>query len=614
MSIQQQDELVQTRKTTYIILSVALFFGYFAIRDSAWKGSGQLHTLMELAATLLALLVGVLSLVRFYSKKTDMFLILGAGFLGTAFLDGYHAVVTSTFFKEYLPSDLPSLIPWSWVASRMFLSVAMWLSIVVWQRKKVIEADKVVAEVTVYVVTAVATLASFLFFAFAPLPRAYYPEIAMHRPEELLPAIFFLLALIGYLRKGHWKHDAFEHWLVLTLIVSFLSQLMYMSFSGTLFDTMFDAAHLMKTVTYALALIGLLTGMFRLFVQAEGSAAERARLLAEAERGVQERQQLLDEADVSARERDELLSQKDGLLKSAEAAVHSRDQVFQTVREVIGTLTTTAKEIASTTAQQAAGANQQASAITESVATVEEISQTARQGAERANEVAASARQADDVGKSGAKSVDETVAAMATVREQVELTAERILALAEQAQAIGDIITSVNDIADQTNLLALNAAIEASRAGEHGKGFAVVAAEVKALAEQSKRATEKIQSILGDVQKATHLAVVSTEQGSNAVHRATDVVGQAGSTIRSLTETIAASARSAAQIAASANQQADGMSQVNEAITNIDAITRQNLAAVKQMNQAARDLNTLSDQLQDLILTGTTDNVGHNHG
>src|SRR5207253_4904915 len=102
--------------------------------------------------------------------------------------------------------------------------------------------------------------------------------------------------------------------------------------------------------------------------------------------------------------------------------------------------------------------------------------------------------------------VEETVEAMKKVKQQVEATAETILALAENAQAIGEVIATVNDIAEQTNLLALNAAIEASRAGEHGKGFAVVATEVKALANQSKKATMQVRQILGEIQKATNSA------------------------------------------------------------------------------------------------------------
>src|SRR5207237_31828 len=131
-----------------------------------------------------------------------------------------------------------------------------------------------------------------------------------------------------------------------------------------------------------------------------------------------------------------------------------------------------------------------------------------------------------------------------------------ILALAEQAQAIGEIIATVNDVAEQTNLLALNAAIEASRAGEHGKGFSVVAGEVKGLAEQSKRATAQVRQILGEIQKATNAAVLSTEEVTKGVAAAGRVAGQAGEAIRELAEALGEAAQAATQIVASAGQQA----------------------------------------------------------
>lgn len=116
------------RTTAYWAAGVLLAMGYASLRGSTWQGSAQLHTLMEGLATLLALIVGVMALVRFYSKKNNTFLFIGTAFLGTGFLDGYHALVTSQYFKVYLPSDLPALIPWSWVASRMFLALLMYLS------------------------------------------------------------------------------------------------------------------------------------------------------------------------------------------------------------------------------------------------------------------------------------------------------------------------------------------------------------------------------------------------------------------------------------------------------------------------------------------------------
>ncbi len=260
---------VQKRIATYIALFVALFVGYLWLREVTWQGSKQLHTLMEIVASVLAFIVGAMALVRFHSKKDNTFLFIGTGFLGTGLLDAYHTIVTSTFFDIYFPSPPPSLIPWSWIASRFFLSLLLWLSWVFWQREeKLGEAGKV-SERAVYFGTGVLTLASFFFFAFVSLPRAYYPELFFHRPEELVPAGFFLLALIGYLNKGHWKENDFEHWLILSIIVSFMGQAMFMSFSGHLFDTMFDAAHLLKKVSYIGVLIGLLINMYAIFTHSE---------------------------------------------------------------------------------------------------------------------------------------------------------------------------------------------------------------------------------------------------------------------------------------------------------------------------------------------------------
>lgn len=193
---------IHGRKITYFLTALGLFILFFASRGSTWQGSKELHTNMEIAATILALIVGVMALVRFYSKKNSTILFVGAGFLGTAMLDGYHAVVTSTAFAPFLPSDLPALIPWSWVASRFFLSLLIFLSWYVWRWEQKSGDTQAVREGHVYTGVAFLTLLSFIFFAFAPLPPAYYPDLAFGRPEEFVPAVLFALALAGYLKKG----------------------------------------------------------------------------------------------------------------------------------------------------------------------------------------------------------------------------------------------------------------------------------------------------------------------------------------------------------------------------------------------------------------------------
>ncbi len=275
--------------------------------------------------------------------------------------------------------------------------------------------------------------------------------------------------------------------------------------------------------------------------------------------------------------------------------------VTRPVRSAIQLLTTSSNEILATATQQATGAREQAAAVTETVATVDEVTQTSEQSTQRAKALADAVHRTQQISQSGRKATEDSIAALARVQEQVEATAENILALAEQAQAIGEITAAVADVAEQTNLLALNAAIEASRAGEHGKGFAVVAGEVKALADQSKKATAQVRQILGEIQKGTNAAVLSTEEVTKGVAGAGRVTDQAGQTIKALAETLAEAAQAAAQITASAGQQATGMTQIHQAMRNIDEAARQNLAALRQSELAAQNLTTLGSQFTQLI-------------
>ena len=113
-------------------------------------------------------------------------------------------------------------------------------------------------------------------------------------------------------------------------------------------------------------------------------------------------------------------------------------------------------------------------------------------------QVAGASQRTVDVSHSGQQAVQNTIASMARIKTRVEGVAENILALAEQTQQIGEIITTVSDIAAQSNMLALNASVESARAGEYGKGFAVVAVEMRNLAEQSKQAAGQVKAILAE--------------------------------------------------------------------------------------------------------------------
>lgn len=275
--------------------------------------------------------------------------------------------------------------------------------------------------------------------------------------------------------------------------------------------------------------------------------------------------------------------------------------VMGEILEGINVLAGSATEILASTTQVSSGAAETATAISQTTTTVEEVKQTAQLSSQKAKYVSDSSQKTAQISQNGKQAVEESVKGMNRIREQMATVADSIVKLSEQSQAIGDIITTVNDLAEQSNLLAVNAAIEAAKAGEQGKGFAVVAQEVKSLAERSKQSTAQVRAILLEIQKATAGAVMATEQGSKAVEAGANQSAQAGESIRALTESISESAQAATQIAASSQQQLVGMDQVALAMESIKQASAQNVSSTKQVETAARNLNDLGQKLKGMV-------------
>ena len=285
-------------------------------------------------------------------------------------------------------------------------------------------------------------------------------------------------------------------------------------------------------------------------------------------------------------------------LRRAEA---ERGQIFQGITETTSRLAAASSEILASTTQQSAGAEEQAAAVSQTVATIDEVLHAAEEGASRATEVSEASRRSVDNSRTGTQSVEATLERMRKVKERSEELSAGILDLDSRAESIGVIIATVNDIAEQTNLLALNAAIEASRAGEHGRGFAVVAAEVRSLADECKKATAQVRDILGEVQRATRMAVTRTRESVEGANEAMASAEKTGEAIESLEVALSGQSQAAAQINASARQQAIGIKQINEAMRSIDQVTRQNVDSNRQTQRAMQDLSALGDRLRKLV-------------
>jgi methyl-accepting chemotaxis protein len=276
-------------------------------------------------------------------------------------------------------------------------------------------------------------------------------------------------------------------------------------------------------------------------------------------------------------------------------------QTNREIREGLGLLASSSTEILATVSQLAAGASETATAVSETASTVDEVKQTAHLFSQKTKAVQEMAQKAAIASETGRKAVTETTEGMTRIRQQMGSIGESVVRLAEQGQAIGEIIATVNDLAEQSNLLAVNATIEATRAGEYGKGFAVVAQEVKSLAEQSRRATTQVRTILMEVQKATSAAVMANEQGTKVVAAGVKQAADAGESIGVLSGGLTEAERVATQMAASTQEQLVGMDQIASAIANIRQATAQNMAGSKQFEVSARSLQALGGRLKVMI-------------
>lgn len=260
-----------------------------------------------------------------------------------------------------------------------------------------------------------------------------------------------------------------------------------------------------------------------------------------------------------------------------------------------------AHEMLTGVSQQVSGAAEQAAAVQETVATVDELVQTAEQAVARAEAVAGKAQESVEVASAGNRAVEDSNRGILDIREQVAAIGQTILELTQGAQAIAEIVDTVESIAAETHLLALNAAIEAARAGEHGRGFAVVAGEVKNLADQSKGATSSVTQILVDIERGTSAAVLATEEGTKSTEAGAALIASSGRTIQQLAETIAAASLAAEQIAASSRQQAAATIQISEAMRNVDAVMEQNVSAARQSEETARTLTDAAREMKLLV-------------
>jgi methyl-accepting chemotaxis protein len=235
-----------------------------------------------------------------------------------------------------------------------------------------------------------------------------------------------------------------------------------------------------------------------------------------------------------------------------------------------GTLTATAERAQELTTMVAA-ASEEASTNVQSVASATE---------EMASSVNEISRQVQDSARMAGEAVD-----------QARNTNDRVSELSKAAARIGDVVELINTIAGQTNLLALNATIEAARAGEAGRGFAVVASEVKALVEQTAKATGEIGQPITGIQAATQDSVNAIKEISGTIEKLSEI----SSTIAAAVEEQGAATQ---EISRNVQQAAHGTQQVSSNVTDVQRGAGETGAASSQVLSAAKSLSGDSNRLK----------------
>jgi signal transduction histidine kinase len=266
----------QVRILAYLGTAGAILLWWLSVRDSSWRGNEQMHVLAESVSCTLALTCAAVALIRFFTRRRAEFLLIGAGFIGTGVLEIIHLVASSTLIDLHYASTLSEISPWTFFAARLFLAGALCLSLVA-SRAEMRGQRKPFTPAQAFIGTALFTLAVFVTIAQLNLPPAYYQDLFFSRPGELLPGGLFALALAGYLVRGRWRHDVFEHWLVLSLIAVTMGQVFFMAQSKTLYGPLFFSGHLIKVVGYIALLVGLFSNVYLVFREVGKRAAELRR-------------------------------------------------------------------------------------------------------------------------------------------------------------------------------------------------------------------------------------------------------------------------------------------------------------------------------------------------
>jgi methyl-accepting chemotaxis protein len=283
------------------------------------------------------------------------------------------------------------------------------------------------------------------------------------------------------------------------------------------------------------------------------------------------------EAEQKEAEKRSAAQRRADMMRLADQFEGAVGEIVETVSSASTELEASADSLTSTAERAQRLATVVASASEEASANVQSVATATEEMSSSVNEIS--------------RQVQESARIAGEAVEQARGTTARVSELSRAATRIGDVIELINSIAGQTNLLALNATIEAARAGEAGRGFAVVASEVKALAEQTAKATGEIGQQISGIQAATEESVGAIREISGTIERLSEI----SSTIAAAVEEQGAATQ---EIARNVQQAAQGTHEVSSNITDVQRGASETGSASSQVLSAAQTLSSDSSRLK----------------